>query len=585
MAEYLGDRISEWDTSSMTSMHRAFAESYINSDVSQWNTHRVRDMSYMFQGTKKFDSNLGSWDTSSATSLRGAFDSAASFRGVGLSNWNVAEVTDFRDAFRNTTSISNCTKRGIRNRFFANRNFFEEYGTDHPDLPGYLARCSDGDMDATYIHFEGSHDNVLETKENRVRIDIHLSSASMNISSDDISIVGNGHVENVTRVSSTVVSFFVRLSLHSKDMSVWINVVSKNDRFASNTLTLRYVGTRPTVRILSASVQYGTRTKLEEIPLSFVASKLVKNFSASDLISSVPSDSFENFHATEHDSRIYSAALRLDTNVTGPRSVYVNESVFTDFYDNLNLASEIFKFEVDRDRPTMQIDSPDMRGDLADDPHYTMLQTFEILFQTDDHTIHSFNLSDVNRSSTVFDVVNLSRIDSHTFRAFVVQDSSALNSIHSIHVGEESFGDEAGWLGEHSNVFSWMYLEPDDFNITNQGVLHSVVATPTLQFDFDREIIRDSANITISSGENMTRLPMYGSGSLLNNFTLDNWTFVNEATYQIGVEIEDVPGNQAKVPNVYTYTYDITPPEITLRSVTQNTTNFTIGAMNLGFLY
>ena len=55
---------------------------------------------------------------------------------------------------------------------------------------------------------------------------------------------------------------------------------------------------------------------------------------------------------------------------------------------------------------------------------------------------------------------------------------------------------------------------------------------------------------------------------------MNHHTFQTEGTYQIGVEIEDIPGNSAKVPNVYTYTYDITPPEITFTSVFQNTSDF-----------
>ena len=459
MARYLGNQISDWDTSAVTSMHRAFSESHVDSDISKWNTHRVLDMSYMFQGTKHQDSDLGSWDITSVTSLRGAFDSAVTFRGRGLSSWNVVKVSDWHDAFRNTSAISNCTKRAIRNRFFANRYFFDQYGTDHSDLPGYLDKCSDDESDATFIHFESSNDNVLETKETRVRVVIHLSSVLMNISLDDIRVIGSGDAENVTHINDTLAAFFVRLSLHHKDMSVWIQVVSKSDRYASNTLTLRYVGTRPSLRILSPSVGYGKRTKMREIPFSFVVSKSgIKNFTASDLVSTVSSDIFENFHQSEHDARIYSAVLRLDTNISGARSVYVNESVFNDNYGNENLPSSVFKFEVDRKRPTMEIYSPEMREDLQDDPYLTILQTFEILFKTDDHTIRSFNLSDVNRSSTAFDVVNLTRIDSHSFRAYVVQNISALNLVHSIHVGEASFRDEAGHLSEHSNVFSWMYV-------------------------------------------------------------------------------------------------------------------------------
>ena len=69
-------------------------------------------------GNQLFDRNLGSWDTSKVTSLRSAFDSAKSFRGIGLTNWNVDSVTEFRDVFRNTSSMSNCTKRAVRSSWY-----------------------------------------------------------------------------------------------------------------------------------------------------------------------------------------------------------------------------------------------------------------------------------------------------------------------------------------------------------------------------------------------------------------------------------------------------------------------------------
>ena len=101
-------------------------------------------------------------------------------------------------------------------------------------------------------------------------------------------------------------------------------------------------------------------------------------------------------------------------------------------YGNNNEPSPIFKFEVDQDRPTMTISSPDMRSDLASDPHYTNLQIFRVVFETDDHTIRDFNLSDVNSSSsTMFDVVNLSRVDNHRFQAYVVRNGCA-RIFHSI---------------------------------------------------------------------------------------------------------------------------------------------------------
>lgn len=111
-------------------------------------------------------------------------------------------------------------------------------------------------------------------------------------------------------------------------------VVKKKNTHAhfSHRTHRRYVGTRPTIRILSPAVGYKTRTKRNEVPLSFVLFKEPADFNESDLVSSVPSDRFESFHVAAHDDRIYSAVLHLDTNIDGGRSVFVNDSVFTDLY-------------------------------------------------------------------------------------------------------------------------------------------------------------------------------------------------------------------------------------------------------------
>ena len=79
------------------------------------------------------------------------------------------------------------------------------------------------------------------------------------------------------------------------------------------------------------------------------------------------------------------------------------------------------------------------------------------------------------------------------------------------------------------------------------------MATPSLQFEFDRGIISDTANFTIQHGGNTTRIPMslITDIPLLYNYSLNHHTFETEGTYQIGVEIEDIAGNRAKVPNVY----------------------------------
>lgn len=62
--------ISSWDTGKVTTMSRMFSDaSTFSADLSNWNTGSVTNMGYMFVNARAFDSNLGSWDLRALTDL------------------------------------------------------------------------------------------------------------------------------------------------------------------------------------------------------------------------------------------------------------------------------------------------------------------------------------------------------------------------------------------------------------------------------------------------------------------------------------------------------------------------------------
>ena len=72
--------ISNWDTSSVTSMDMMFSRaSAFNQPIGNWNTASVTDMSHMFWRASSFNQDIGNWNTASVTDMRHMFSGASAF--------------------------------------------------------------------------------------------------------------------------------------------------------------------------------------------------------------------------------------------------------------------------------------------------------------------------------------------------------------------------------------------------------------------------------------------------------------------------------------------------------------------------
>ncbi|MDA9111671.1 BspA family leucine-rich repeat surface protein, partial [Flavicella sp.] len=114
---YFGN-ISDWDTSSVTSMARMFSYlPHFNEDIGSWDVSSVTNMSDMFAGATVFNQDISSWDVSNVTNMSGMFKRASTFNqdintkevivnGVTYTAWDVSEVINMLDMFGYASSFN-----------------------------------------------------------------------------------------------------------------------------------------------------------------------------------------------------------------------------------------------------------------------------------------------------------------------------------------------------------------------------------------------------------------------------------------------------------------------------------------------
>ena len=112
--------ISNWDTSKVTDMSYMFAmdnqatEHQFNQNIGSWDVGEVTNMSNMFNNSI-FNQDIGNWDTSKVTSMAYMFTSNGIFNqdintkdytaGSRLA-WDVSACTDFQNMFNNSTGFA-----------------------------------------------------------------------------------------------------------------------------------------------------------------------------------------------------------------------------------------------------------------------------------------------------------------------------------------------------------------------------------------------------------------------------------------------------------------------------------------------
>lgn len=86
------------DVSAIADFSEVFLESPFNGDISQWNTSSATTMHRMFESSQ-FNGNIADWDVSTVTDMKQMFG-LGQFNG-DLSKWDVSSVREFKQIFYN----------------------------------------------------------------------------------------------------------------------------------------------------------------------------------------------------------------------------------------------------------------------------------------------------------------------------------------------------------------------------------------------------------------------------------------------------------------------------------------------------
>ncbi len=98
--------IGDWNTSNVNNMSGMFCfASSFNQDIGNWNTGNVISMGEMFVFATSFNQDIGNWNTGNVTNMSQLFYNATSFN-QNISNWNTGSVTNMVYMFYNATSFN-----------------------------------------------------------------------------------------------------------------------------------------------------------------------------------------------------------------------------------------------------------------------------------------------------------------------------------------------------------------------------------------------------------------------------------------------------------------------------------------------
>jgi len=98
--------IDSWDVSNVENMEYLFAgATSFNQPLDNWNVENVKNMTNMFSNAKSFNQPLNNWEVKNVLNMDFMFTDATSFN-QPLNNWDVSKVENMYAMFRNATSFN-----------------------------------------------------------------------------------------------------------------------------------------------------------------------------------------------------------------------------------------------------------------------------------------------------------------------------------------------------------------------------------------------------------------------------------------------------------------------------------------------
>ena len=161
--------LTDFDTSNVTSMRGMFAYTPIGPgpkfktlNLSSFNTSKVIDMSYMFQGLNRLESiDLSNFDTSNVTKMESMFKGLNRLESIDLSSFDTSNVTNMGEMFAGDTQLSNIfvsNKWSISklSDYYSHKHFFDYCKS----LPNFDSTKTD----ATKAYYAGDGKGYLTYK-------------------------------------------------------------------------------------------------------------------------------------------------------------------------------------------------------------------------------------------------------------------------------------------------------------------------------------------------------------------------------------------------------------------------------------
>lgn len=106
LASNFNELIGNWNVSKVTNMYDMFfGATDFNRAIHNWNVSSVTDMGGMFENAVSFSQSIGDWDVSNVTNMANMFSGAVAFN-QPIGNWEVSKVTNMGYLFYGATGFN-----------------------------------------------------------------------------------------------------------------------------------------------------------------------------------------------------------------------------------------------------------------------------------------------------------------------------------------------------------------------------------------------------------------------------------------------------------------------------------------------
>ena len=132
--------------------------------ISSWDTSKVTDLSYCFEGCRSLQSlDLSSWDTSKVTYLSYCFQGCSALQSLDLSSWDTSKLQSLRYTFSNGVNeliMPELVEDNMLNNLYC--TWYQNYGIKKLDLSKFNTKnvtefgwCFEGAVNLEWLDISG----------------------------------------------------------------------------------------------------------------------------------------------------------------------------------------------------------------------------------------------------------------------------------------------------------------------------------------------------------------------------------------------------------------------------------------------